>query len=338
MAPLPLWHRRDRWLLGPVLLLVLLAAGLELIARFELGLGNPPLLNRDGTIEYLHAPNHAGTYRFKTYRYNQWHMRSDPLPARKANPHELRVLVIGDSIVNGLTIVDQSELVTEVAQRRLAAQTGRSVRVLNVAASSWGAQNQLAYIERFGTFDADAAVIVTSSHDAVDIAFWRPLSDTRRALDFERPVLPLTEYVGDWLTRRARRWGIASRPASELAGAYERSYRTTSAALKQLIERLQADGLPVTVIHHATRGELFTGYEDGYDVLAAAARDAGARWVEDRALMRLTRDAKVKPYADGIHLSARGHALVAVMIGDAVLASTDGTLSATSNAPTMEGP
>src|ERR1035438_1346806 len=71
----------------------------ELICRFEIGLGNPPLYQADAKMEYLLQPSKT-YYRFHhRFAVNRYSMRSDDFPPEKSSPNELRILVIGDSVV-----------------------------------------------------------------------------------------------------------------------------------------------------------------------------------------------------------------------------------------------
>ncbi|MFN9972192.1 MAG: SGNH/GDSL hydrolase family protein, partial [Phycisphaerae bacterium] len=111
----------------------LLAA--ELVARFGLGLGDPPLFQKDDAIEYVLKP---GTYRRfgHTIHINRWSQRSPEIEAKKSDPNEFRVLVIGDSVVNGGALLDDTEIATTLRERALATQLNRPVRVLNISAGS----------------------------------------------------------------------------------------------------------------------------------------------------------------------------------------------------------
>src|SRR5688572_9463752 len=130
----------------------------EIVLRF-IGFGDPPLHELDPRIEYYAK---QGSYRRhgNLVRVNAFGMRGNELRARTG---QLRVLLVGDSIVFGTYRVGQDQLISTFLEPELARLSGRAVEVLNVACSSWGPENQRAYLERFGTFDADIAVWVLSS-------------------------------------------------------------------------------------------------------------------------------------------------------------------------------
>ena len=101
------------------MILVVLLALAEMIARFGLGLGNPPLWQADSEIEYLAQPSKNYKRFGNRISYNSHSMRSDEFPKQKSDPNEFRLLVIGDSIVNGGVKVDQDALATSILQRNL---------------------------------------------------------------------------------------------------------------------------------------------------------------------------------------------------------------------------
>jgi hypothetical protein len=140
----------------------------ELFLRAQYGLGDPPRMMDDPLTEYRYAPDGHYRRRGNAIDINQYSMRSDAFPAKKTTANERRVLVIGDSIVNGGAQSDQRQLATSILQVELRQRLNVPCVVGNVSAGSWGPQNMLGYVRRFGLLDADAVVIVVSSHDAFD--------------------------------------------------------------------------------------------------------------------------------------------------------------------------
>lgn len=165
------WFRRALIALGVFVLAVFSA---EIFCRFCLGLGDPPLLQTDPQIEYLYQPSRT-YHRFgNVIRYNAYSMRSDDFPLAKSHPDELRLLVLSDSVITGDAQIDQKDLATEILRRDLQALLNRPVIVGNVSAGSWGPGNLLAYVRKFGWFDADLAILVLSCHDHADHPTFQP--------------------------------------------------------------------------------------------------------------------------------------------------------------------
>ncbi len=154
------WRSRRSWMLG--LLLVLLAV-VELGLRVGFGLGNPVLLQADAYTGYRFQPNQRVVRFGKHISYNQFSQRSQPIALSKP-PSVLRLLMVGDSVLNGGNPTDQAETITELFQTLLQS-TGQPAEVLNASAGSWGIGNQLGYLRQFGIFDSDAVVLQIGSHD-----------------------------------------------------------------------------------------------------------------------------------------------------------------------------
>ena len=151
------------------ILLILLVA-LEYGLKTIFGLGRPMLYVADPTMGYRVAPNQT-TRRFgNRIRINEFSMRNDPITPERS-PQILRLLMLGDSLVNGVLGTDQSEILTAHVQRDAAVvllpqfPAINQVEVLNVSAGSWGPRNQLAYLHQFGCFQSQALILVLNTDD-----------------------------------------------------------------------------------------------------------------------------------------------------------------------------
>lgn len=138
---------------------------MEMGLRLGWGLGSPVLYLADSDIGYLLAPNQ------KTRRYgnliniNQYSMRSGNISPRPTAGTR-RVMLLGDSLVNGGWWTDQSQTLSALMGQQLAtAGAGGNGEVLNVAVNSWGPPNQLAYLQRFGLFGSEVIVLLINTDD-----------------------------------------------------------------------------------------------------------------------------------------------------------------------------
>ena len=187
-----------RWLIPLAAICALLLAG-EWFARSVLGLGDPPLSITHPRIEYLYAPNQDVRRFGKRFLVNDYSMRSAPLAARKG-ADERRVLVFGDSVVNGGNLTDHQDLATtRLAHDLRPFAGGNKVVVGNVSAGSWGPGNWLAYSQVYGFFEADVVVLVASSHDVTDNPTFVPLAPNTHPT--KKPLLALTEGLTCYLPR-----------------------------------------------------------------------------------------------------------------------------------------
>ncbi|GAB4528765.1 MAG: hypothetical protein Tsb0014_10280 [Pleurocapsa sp.] len=137
---------------------------LEIGLRLTLGLGNPPLYIRDNEIGYLLAPNQKVRRFGNKIEINQYSMRSEAIAPEKADG-TLRILLLGDSIINGGWWTDQTKTISALIQQQLQQNCDRPVEVLNASANSWSPRSELAYLKRFGTFEADLIILVINTDD-----------------------------------------------------------------------------------------------------------------------------------------------------------------------------
>lgn len=275
--------------------------GAEFVARFALGLGDPPLYIADSKIEYLNKPGHY--HRFGHIMHvNQWSMRSPDFPQAKANPAELRVLVIGDSVVNGGAKLDDSQVATTLFAKALAQETGRPTIVGNISAGSWGPPNQLAYVQRFGTFDADAVIVVWSSHDAWDVPLFTPFSVD---LPTEKPLLATYEGL--------RRYAVPMvfPPPAESPAHTQKDVEDSVAAARELLRLIKSKDIPVAVILHKTQKELKGKDLEGDRFLKGAAESVGVPVFVTENLFAPALAKGESVFFDDIHPNAAGNRVLA---------------------------
>ncbi|NJN21741.1 MAG: SGNH/GDSL hydrolase family protein [Leptolyngbya sp. RL_3_1] len=158
-------------LVGLVLgLLLLLLVASEVLLRLIFGFGTPPLYVADAEVGYRLAP-HQRLRRFgNRIEINEYSMRG-PVISPERSPQTFRVLLIGDSIANGGWWTDQPHILSLKMQTQLQTQlpaavaTFNTIEVLNASANSWGPRNELAYLDKFGTFEAQVVVVLINTDD-----------------------------------------------------------------------------------------------------------------------------------------------------------------------------
>ena len=278
-------------LLALLLLLGAAAGAAEILLRFGLGLGDPPLARLDPETEYELVPSASYRRAGNRIAINAYGMRGRE-PALPRPAAERRVLLIGDSVVYGAGL-DQDETLAAALERRLAAATGCAALALPLAASSWGPVNQRAALAKTGALGAEAAALVLSAHDLYDT----PLP--------EADILPY---------RLARPWGALGDAAEIVAERLRqpRLHRSQSppearaavslAALDAIADQLAAAGIAPVVAYHPTRSERRpaatapAGTADGHDPAAPAAGTADGH---DPAPLAADGHDPAAPAADG---------------------------------------
>lgn len=147
------------------------AVGLELVARCVVGLGTPALVRPDPLLEYAFVPNQQVRRFGNRIEINRYGMRSPDFPPTRPSGQR-RVLILGDSVLFGGSMLDQSQIATSL----LATKLGPDVVVGNVSAGSWGPGNWLGWVRRYGLLGATDVVLLSSSHDLFDHPTFAPLN------------------------------------------------------------------------------------------------------------------------------------------------------------------
>lgn len=138
---------------------------LELALRWGLGLGTPVLYVADPDMGYRLRPNQRLRRLGRRIEINAYSLRNAAI-APQCPPQTQRILLLGDSVANGNWWTDQSQILSELMRRQLESlEFGRTVAVLNASANSWGPRNELAYVQRFGTFGAQWVVLLLNTDD-----------------------------------------------------------------------------------------------------------------------------------------------------------------------------
>jgi hypothetical protein len=271
------------------LLGVLAFASAELFCRFAVGLGDPPLFQADAALEYLLQPSktyHRFHHRFSVNRYS---MRADDFPPHKSSGNELRVLVIGDSVVYGGVRVDQDEVDTEILKRSLQRQLERPVVVGNAAAKSWGPPNELAYLERYGTLDADVVILELSSHDYADAPTFVPVVGISADYPDRKPRLALADLFKTYILPRYFRLGVtpAGIDRTDLNTIPpERDVAACRDAERDFFGFARAHHAKVALVQHLSLPELTGTYQAGYYANQAVAKEQRVPYVDDAEELR----------------------------------------------------
>jgi hypothetical protein len=308
-------------------LLALIFVGLfvlsELLCRFAVGLGNPPQYQADATMEYHLRPSKT-YYRFHNrFAVNRYAMRSDDFPPQKSSTDELRVLVVGDSIVYGGVRLDQGEISPEILRRELSKDLRRPVVVGNASAKGWGPPNELAYLKRYGTLDADVVILELSSHDYADAPTFVPVVGVSVNFPDKRPLLALQDLFETYLLPRYLHLGGTPPGVDEtLSNAVhsEKDIAECRDAERDFFRLARAQGAKVALVQHLSSPELAKSYELGYYANQSVAKEESVPFVDDAEGLRVQSNSKESPFfpGDPLHLNRVGQPILARALQTAV--------------------
>jgi lysophospholipase L1-like esterase len=299
-------------LLVSIVGLVLVEGGL----RFFWGFGKPPLYQGDPEIGYLLAPNQRLRRFGNRIEINQYSMRSGEIQAHRL-PSALRVLVLGDSIVNGNWWTDQSATLPALIEQQMMAQglppDYPSIEVLNVSANSWGPRNQLAYLKRFGTFEAQVLILVINTDDLFGTEPTALQVGRDRNYPDQAPGLALLELFNRYVKKQGPIPGLAA-IQNEGGDRVGHNLDAITGIIGQIKDREQA----IVLAHTPLKREVLPPGPRDYEMVA---RQRLQTLTEQQAIPYIDflvpfqqHPTPETLYRDHIHLSPEGNHLVAQAI------------------------
>ncbi|MEM8643087.1 MAG: SGNH/GDSL hydrolase family protein [Cyanobacteria bacterium P01_G01_bin.54] len=317
-------------LLGSLLLL-------ELALRGFTGLGNPVLLQVDTEIGYRFVPNQR-KHRFGRHlHYNRYSQRSEPLAIP---PPARRILMTGDSVLNGGNLIDQSETIAEQLEQWLngnAANARLTTEVLNASAGSWGIGNQWAYLQKFGSFESDLLILQIGTHDLIQPTSTGEKIGQDPSFPDRPPRLALQEVWSRYLwpqglIQQPLRWRqqpASAQPspqpqlsAEQIEAALQARFEQNLAYLSELLAWAEAEDLPVWVVYTPDRVDVLPPEDfppDFQPFLKAAFMD----WLRSHqvplidthtAWQALPPEVSATYFRDHVHLTPEGNQAVAAEI------------------------
>jgi hypothetical protein len=295
----------------------------EAALRQFAGFCQAPLYVESPEFEYIYAPNqHVIRFR-NTIITNEYSMRSAPLSPADS----IRILLIGDSVINGGNPTDHDSLASTLLERQLSIKFNRPVRVLNISAGSWGPDNAAAYLKKHGNFGASMLLLVFSSHDAYDNMTFEKVVDVHPACPSRQASFALIELTERYLIPRAVSYLQHFKKSSSEIGTNEllinkagQSFNSGFDFFREYAETYQ---IPLFFLLHAELKELQTG---------SYAREGNViiDFLENNKIpYLLSKDQGFTNamYRDGIHLNNRGQKHLAEVLFPVIDAVVDSKIA-----------
>jgi hypothetical protein len=286
----------------------------ELFLR-SVGFGKLPLLVTDSKIEYYFKPSQDVRVFNNRVKINAYGMRANDFDREKIEG-EFRVLIFGDSVINGGNRTDQKNLATELLREQLISYKN-SVTLGNVSAGSWGPGNWLGYINKFGFFEADVVILVINTHDYCDNPSYMPLSP--RTHPQQQPVSAISQLITYLLyyfypSSDTKNKVISDCNSVDPGIAKEQSLGN----LSEFLRSAQQVAKDVIVIQMLELSELQTGPREGFFYIKKIVEDLGIRSISTEEYIRNSNNAGIMIYRDNIHLTDYGQKILAKIILDAI--------------------
>ena len=306
------------------LLILFAIAGLFLILevglRLIFGFGNPLIYIGDARIGYLLAPNQK-TRRFgNRIEINQYSMRGRSID-KKIPQLTLRLLLLGDSIANGGWWTDGENTISSLIVDSLKKKeiiNYKHFEVLNASANSWGPRNELAYLQTFGNFNAQAVILLINTDDLFATAPTSlPVGRDRNYPD-KKPLLAITEIINRYL--------VQQKPIPELQAIQQEGGDRVGVNLeaiskiKQITDNSQINFLLLMTPLLRELGE--PGPRD-YEIkarerLTEFTKAQNIQYIDFLPIFNSIVDAK-SLYHDHIHLNLQGNKVISRIIEEKIL-------------------
>lgn len=312
----------ERLVKGRLVVLPLLLIGAVLVGATEIGLrvfgfGRPILFVQDPDVGYYPKPSQTAKYPGRVVSINNHGMRAPDIgPETPAG--RIRILMIGDSTLAG-TKVSNDELYSSVLERKLNQQAGKPVfEVLNMGVNAWGPLHERAFIRKFGTFDADVAIICGPVANC-----FRPKYGLER-LPFspaEHPPRTALGHVAYEVMWRLREKSLGAPPWAFPGEIQDAQARVGMEAYADLAENFQQGGAEVFMeMLPARQVTLGQGASDPdgerlFEMIRKRLMEVG---VTPNCAGPIFKDAKDldQIYHDGVHFDDYGHRLYAEYLAE----------------------
>jgi hypothetical protein len=301
--------------------LVGLFVAIEIGLRSLFGFGNPLIYIGDEKIGYLLAPNQQ-TYRFGSrIEINEFSMRSGKISKIHHAPGTFRVLLLGDSIANGGWWTDQKNTISNLLMNSLSHSSNyQQIEVLNASANSWSPRNELAYLQKFGTFQSQNLVLLINTDDLFGTAPTSlPVGRDKNYPD-RKPPLAIVEVL--------QRYTFKQKPIPELEALYQEGCDHVSIILEAIgnIQTLtQANNSQLIVAMTPLLRELNAKETRDYEIIARQrlrdfVTEKKINYIDFLPIFQANANPK-SLYHDHIHLNLQGNQFVVDVIEKSLLKS-----------------
>lgn len=290
---------------------------LEAVLRFGFGFGNPPLYVGDEQVGYLLAPNQTVKRFGNRIEINSHSMRAEKVEPQPA-PAALRLFLLGDSLANGGWWTDQKKILSyRIGHylRPILPDSYQTVEALNASANSWGPRNELAYLNRYGTFNSTVLVLLLNTDDLFGTEPTALQVGRDRSYPNKKPPLAIIEVFNRYLKK--------PKPIPELEEIQsKRGDRVGKnlAAVDGIYQKAIAQNSQFLLVLSPLKREL-PGSRD-YELVARQRLEDWAT-AADAPYLDLLETYQKHPnaealYRDHIHLSAQGNELVGEAIAQEI--------------------
>ena len=196
----------------------------------------------DDVLVYRHRPNWSVRVQGVTISTNEAGMR-DSRPVSAKRPGELRILMLGDSVVLGWG-VEEAQIFPRRLETILAGTLGRPVRVLNAGVSSYNTEQYLRYLQLHGAALAPDLVLMVSVVNDDDVQARPFVPPNAKPLNELSPPQVISRLLQESrLVRVVAFFGHAFSGAHDVAASASRGWKNALQAYEDFGRHCAQSGL-----------------------------------------------------------------------------------------------
>jgi hypothetical protein len=237
------------------------------------------------------------------------------------------VLLLGDSVANGAWWTDQNQTISALITTQLKTllcnassenlnlkSSFEQVEVLNASANSWGPRNELAYLQRFGTFNAQVVVLLINTDDLFATAPTSIPVGRDRNYPNRKPPAALAEVFNRYILKALpipEMNAVKAEPGDRVGFNLE--------AIQQIQTLANTNGAELVLAMTPLLREIGTPGSRDYELkarirLTELIKDLEITYLDFLPVFNGTQTPQ-KLYRDHIHLSPQGNQVVSEIIG-----------------------
>ncbi|MDF0490939.1 GDSL-type esterase/lipase family protein [Sphingomonas sp. H39-1-10] len=293
-------------------LLLLSLICLEVCLRFA-GFARPLLYKASGA-GYEFVPNQTINLLGKTTHINAIGARGPDVSAVPANGL-YRILVIGDSVANGGTQIND-EQTWPLQLERLLRKTGINAQVVNAASGGWAVQNEAAWLAEHGTLKARMIILEVNQKDLGQPFARSDILDNNVSFPTRYPLSALGGFVKRYVLPRVGLAPPSYDPGSTSGKFDPESFAMVLKAVDNIRTEAERHGAKFTILYWDVRDPPTTDVISARNVLFSYA---------DRHNIQVFRPYLNKVgqgerfFRDQIHPNAEGNIEIAKVLRDNIL-------------------
>lgn len=293
---------------------------LEIITRSYIGLGTPLLYESYEGMEYKPKPNQNIKRFGNTIKINNASMRTSYDIVRKNLKEKKRIIIFGDSVLFGTSLIDQEKIATSLLGNKIKDK----YEIYNISAGSWGPGNWVQYIKENGLFNADKVIFLINSMDLVDLTSKNfQISETNIATS--NPPLAIWELMNRYIIPEGKRVfknqfiRFQNKNNIKNDSILDSQINEGILNLNEAISLVQTNGIKLTVVQFWNKQEFESGLPMKYHTkINEILRIKNINIIQSISYFKNCYDNGLTLFEDGIHPTQKGQACLANALEDAV--------------------